>query len=185
MPRCVDGPELALRTVLGQQVSTAAARTHAARLVAAHGTPVRDPEGGLTHLFPAADRLAGIDPDTLALPRARRRSFLGLAAALASGRVDLTPGTDRDAARARLAELPGIGPWTIDTIAMRVLGDPDAFLPGDLGVRAAARRLGLPDRPGALRGYARRWSPCRAYAVLHLWGTGTHPVNVLPAWSPA
>jgi AraC family transcriptional regulator of adaptative response / DNA-3-methyladenine glycosylase II len=181
VPRCVDGAELALRTVLGQQVSTAAARTHAARLVAAHGTPVSDPEGGLTHLFPDAGRLAGIDPSALALPRARQRTFLGLAGALASGHVVLEPGADRGAALDRLAALPGIGPWTIGTIAMRALGDPDAFLPGDLGVRAAARLLGLPDSPGALSRRARRWSPWRAYAVLHLWGTGPHPVNVLPA----
>lgn len=180
MPRCVDPHELALRTVLGQQVSTAAARTHAARLVAAHGTPVTDPDGGLTHLFPTAADLAGIDPQTLALPAARRRSFVGLARALADGRVPLTPGADPAAAREGLLALPGIGPWTADTVAMRALGDPDAFLPGDLGVRAAARLLGLPDRAGALDRYAERWRPWRAYAVLHLWGTSAHPVNVLP-----
>lgn len=181
MPRCVDADELALRTVLGQQVSTAAARTHARRLVAAHGTEVHDPGGGLTYLFPTAARLAGIDPGTLALPAARRRSFVGLARALADRRVVLGPGADRAAARAHLLALPGIGPWTADTVAMRALGDPDAFLPGDLGVRAAARALGLPDSPGALTRRAERWRPWRAYAVLHLWGTGTHPVNVLPA----
>ena len=180
MPRCVDPHELALRTVLGQQVSTAAARTHARRLVAAHGTPVRDPGGGLTHLFPTAAALAGIDPQTLALPQARRRSFVGLARALADGTVELSWGGDPAVARARLTALPGIGPWTADTVTMRALGDPDAFLPGDLGVRAAARLLGLPDSPGALTRRAERWRPWRAYAVLHLWGTGTHPVNVLP-----
>ncbi len=181
MPRCVDAHELALRTVLGQQVSTAAARTHAARLVAAYGTPVTDPGGGLTHLFPTAAELAGIDPETLALPAARRRSFVGLARALADRRVVLEPDADRGTARAQLMALPGIGPWTADTVAMRALGDPDAFLPGDLGVRAAARLLGLPDSPGALARRAERWRPWRAYAVLHLWGTGAHPVNVLPA----
>jgi AraC family transcriptional regulator of adaptative response / DNA-3-methyladenine glycosylase II len=181
MPRCVDEHELALRTVLGQQVSTAAARTHAARLVTAYGAPVDDPDGGLTHLFPTAARLAGIDPQTLALPQARRRSFVGLARALADGQVVLAPGADPATARAQMTALPGIGPWTADTVAMRALGDPDAFLPGDLGVRAAARTLGLPDSPGALTRRAERWRPWRAYAVLHLWGTGTHPVNVLPA----
>jgi AraC family transcriptional regulator of adaptative response / DNA-3-methyladenine glycosylase II len=178
MPRCVDGHELALRTVLGQQVSTAAARTHAARLVTAYGTPVPDPGGGLTHLFPTAAQLAGAGG--LALPRARQASFLGLAKALADGGLPLEPATDRDRTAARLAALPGIGPWTIGTIAMRALGDPDAFLPGDLGVRAAADRLGLPTTPGALTRYAERWRPYRAYAVLHLWGTSTHAVNALP-----
>lgn len=181
MPRTVDSAELAVRAVLGQQVSTAAARTHAGRLVAAHGTTVTDPEGGLTHLFPSAAQLADTDPASLALPRARQRTFGGLTRALADGRIDLSAGADREVARAALAELPGIGPWTIGTIAMRALGDPDAFLPGDLGVRIAARNLGLPDTPGALTRYADRWRPWRAYAVLHLWGTGSHPVNFLPA----
>jgi len=180
VPRTVDEHELALRAVLGQQVSTAAARTHAARLVAVHGTPVGDPNGGLTHLFPTADVLATLDPRTLALPRARCQTFIGLARALADGVVALAPGVDRDEARADLARLPGIGPWTLETIAMRALGDPDAFLPTDLGVRSAARHLGLPATPAALTARSHAWRPWRAYAVQHLWATGDHPINHLP-----
>ena len=181
VPRTVDEQELAVRAVLGQQVSTGAARTHAARLVQAHGTPVSDPAGGLTHLWPPLEALAGLDPERLALPLARRRTVAGLVAALVAGDVDLGPGADRGRARRQLAALPGVGPWTVETIAMRALGDPDAFLPGDLGVRAAARRLGLPASPGALTARARAWRPWRAYAVQHLWATGSHQVNHLPS----
>ena len=167
VPRTVDAHEMALRAVLGQQVSTAAAATHAARLVRDAGEPVEDPGGGLTHLFPTAAAVAGVDPATLALPRARRATLIGLAAELAGG-LDLS---DRDA----LLALPGIGPWTADTIAMRALGDRDAFVAGDLGVAAALRRLGIT----AVR--AERWRPYRAYAVQHLWALGDHAVNRLPA----
>jgi AraC family transcriptional regulator, regulatory protein of adaptative response / DNA-3-methyladenine glycosylase II len=174
VPRTVDEPELALRAVLGQQVSTAAARTHAARLVQAVGEPVDD--ASLTRLFPSPDAVAGVDPAVLALPVRRRETVLRLAAALAAGDVDLGPGADRTRARAQLSALPGVGPWTVETVAMRALGDPDAFLPTDLGVLAAAGRLGLAD----LRERARRWAPWRAYAVQHLWGTSDHVVNRMP-----
>jgi len=180
VPRTVDEAELALRAVLGQQVSTAAARTHAGRIVAAVGEPVVDPHGGLTHLFPEPAAVAELDPASLALPQARRATLLGLARALAAGAVDLGPGADRDRARAQLAALPGLGPWTIETVAMRALGDPDAFLAADLGVVRAARGLGLPETPGALTRRAQAWRPWRAYAVQHLWATGEHPVNHLP-----
>jgi AraC family transcriptional regulator of adaptative response / DNA-3-methyladenine glycosylase II len=180
VPGTPDAQAFAVRAVLGQQVSTAAARTHAARLVVAHGEPVDDPGGGLTHLFPTPAALAGIDPGSLALPRARRAAVLGLVAALADGRLDLSPGADTGAALRTLVALPGIGPWTTGTIAMRALGDGDAFLPGDLGVRLAAQRLGLPASPGALTRRAEPWRPWRAYAVQHLWATGEHAVNRLP-----
>ena len=181
VPRTVDAEELAVRAVLGQQVSTAAARTHAARLVAAHGDPVADPEGGLTHLFPTASALAGLDPAALAMPGSRRTALLALVRALASGDLALDAGADREHARAQLLALPGIGPWTAETVAMRGLGDPDAFLPTDLGVAVAAERLGLPATPGALRARSWAWSPWRAYATQHLWGVLDHPVNALPA----
>jgi len=180
VPRSVDEDELAVRAVLGQQVSTAAARTHAARLVAACGEPVADTGGGLAALFPSAAALAEVDPAALALPESRRRAVLGLARALADGTVRLGAGSDWDAARARLAALPGLGPWTVETIAMRALGDPDAFPATDLGVRQAAGTLGLPVTPAALTRRAERWRPWRAYAVQHLWATGEHPVNHLP-----
>ncbi|MER6689751.1 AlkA N-terminal domain-containing protein [Streptomyces minutiscleroticus] len=181
VPRTVDEAEFAVRAVLGQQVSTAAARTHAARLVAAHGEPVDDPEGGLTHLFPSPQELAALDPGTLALPRSRRATLTSLVDALAGGTLRLGAGSDWAETRARLLALPGFGPWTTDTIAMRALGDPDAFLPTDLGVRRAARRLDLPSTPAALTARAAAWRPWRAYAVQYLWATDDHPVNFLPA----
>ncbi|MFD4151218.1 AlkA N-terminal domain-containing protein [Streptomyces hydrogenans] len=181
VPGTVDPAEFAVRAVLGQQVSTAAARTHAARLVTAHGVPVEDPEGGLTHLFPTPEALAGLDPETLALPRSRRTTLLTLVRALADGGLALGPDTDRAETRARLLALPGFGPWTTEVIAMRALGDPDAFLPGDLGVRRAAKGLGLPGAPAALTARSAPWAPWRAYAVQYLWATDSHPINHLPA----
>ncbi len=181
VPGTADPEQFAVRAVLGQQVSTAAARTHAARLVVAHGEPLDDPDGGLTHLFPRPAALAGMDPALLALPAARRAAVLTLVRALADGEVDLSPGVDPVEAVRRLAALPGIGPWTTGTVAMRALGDRDAFLAGDLGVRLAAGRLGLPTSPGALTRRAEAWRPYRAYAVQHLWATGDHPVNRMPS----
>ncbi|MCX5155901.1 AlkA N-terminal domain-containing protein [Streptomyces sp. NPDC054949] len=182
VPRTVDAAEFAVRAVLGQQVSTAAARTHAARLVVAHGEPVADPDpaGGLTHLFPSPQALAGLDPESLALPRSRRTTLTTLVAALADGSLPLGIDSDWELARARLGELPGFGPWTTEVIAMRALGDPDAFLPSDLGVRRAARGLGLPSTPAALTTRAAGWRPWRAYAVQYLWATEDHAINHLP-----
>ncbi|MFH8884223.1 AlkA N-terminal domain-containing protein [Streptomyces californicus] len=181
VPRTVDGAEFAVRAVLGQQVSTAAARTHAARLVTAHGVPVDDPEGGLTHLFPTPGALAGLDPEALALPRTRRATLTTLVAALAEDRLRLDTDTDWEEARTALSALPGFGPWTVESIAMRALGDPDAFLPTDLGIRRAAGSLGLPATPAALTARAADWRPWRAYAVQYLWTADDHPINHLPA----
>ncbi|MFD4601643.1 AlkA N-terminal domain-containing protein [Streptomyces sp. NPDC058464] len=180
VPRTVDEAEFAVRAVLGQQVSTAAARTHAARLVTAHGTPVDDPEGGLTHLFPSPEALAEAPPDSLAMPRTRRTTFTTLVGQLADGTLHLGVESDWAEARARLLALPGFGPWTVDVIAMRALGDPDAFLPTDLGIRRAAQELGLPGTPAALTARAAAWRPWRAYAVQYLWATDSHPINFLP-----
>lgn len=182
IPRTVDEAELAVRVVLSQQVSIKAARTHAQRLLLAHGEPISDPAGGLTHVFPSVQRLADIDPDRLALPRARRRTLLALLAGLADGSIGLGAGCDWDRARHALLELPGIGDWTAEIIAMRGLGDPDAFPVTDLGVRAAARRLGLPAQPRALSRRSTRWRPWRSYATQHLWTALDHAVN---DWPPA
>ncbi|GLZ30002.1 DNA-3-methyladenine glycosylase [Lentzea sp. NBRC 105346] len=175
VPRTADGAEFAVRAVLGQQVSTAAARTHAARLVQAYGTPIED--SSLTHLFPSA---SDIDPSSLAMPASRRMTMAALIEALDSG-LDLGAGASWDEARARLSALPGFGPWTVEVIAMRALGDPDAFIPTDLGVRLAASGLGLPSTPAALIKRSAVWRPWRAYAVQHLWATGDHEVNRIPA----
>ncbi|MGH3719504.1 MAG: AlkA N-terminal domain-containing protein [Pseudonocardiaceae bacterium] len=181
VPRTVDASEFAVRAVLGQQVSTKAARTHAARLVTAYGEPVADPAGGLTHLFPDPRALASLDPAALALPRARATTLTTLIGALAGGEIDLGPASDWHQARAQLARLPGVGPWTIETIAMRALGDPDAFVPTDLGIRRAARDVGLPATAAGLTDHATAWRPWRAYAVQYLWATGDHAINRLPA----
>jgi AraC family transcriptional regulator of adaptative response / DNA-3-methyladenine glycosylase II len=179
VPRTVDGPELAVRAVLGQQVSTAGARTSAGTLVAARGEPIVDTGGGLTHLFPSPEELAGATP---ALAGGRGRTLATLVDALASGRLDLGPGCDREEARRVLATLPGVGPWTVEIVAMRALGDPDAFCDTDLGVRRAAGALGLATTPTALRTRSGAWRPWRAYAVQHLWATSAHPIN---SWPPA
>ncbi|MFD5102874.1 AlkA N-terminal domain-containing protein [Streptomyces albidochromogenes] len=180
VPRTTDAAEFAVRAVLGQQVSTAAARTHAARLVTAHGTPVDDPAGGLTHLFPGPARLAALDPESLALPRSRRTTLTTLVSSLADGSLALGFDSDWERARAQLTALPGFGPWTVEVIAMRALGDPDAFLPTDLGIRRAAAELGLPSTPAAFTARAAAWRPWRAYAVQYLWATDDHPINNLP-----
>ncbi|MFD7257007.1 AlkA N-terminal domain-containing protein [Streptomyces sp. NPDC059874] len=181
VPRTVDAAEFAVRAVLGQQVSTAAARTHAARLVTSYGERVEDPLGGLTHLFPSPQALAELDPESLGLPRSRRTTLTTLVTALADGSLPLGIDSDWEAARAQLNALPGFGPWTTEVIAMRALGDPDAFLPSDLGVRRAAQGLGLPSTPAALTAKAAGWRPWRAYAVQYLWATDAHPINHLPS----
>jgi len=180
VPRTVDEAEFAVRAVLGQQVSTAAARTHAARLITAHGDRVDDPEGGLTHLFPSPEALAAVAPESLAMPHTRRTTFTTLVSQLADGTLHLGVESDWAATRARLLDLPGFGPWTVDVIAMRALGDPDAFLPTDLGIRRAAQELDLPSTPAALTARAAAWRPWRAYAVQYLWATDNHPINFLP-----
>ena len=175
-PGHVDGSELALRAVLGQQVSVAAARTLGARLVAAYGKPLSRPDEALTHCFPLAETLAAADPAALPMPRGRALALTGLAGALAGGELSLDPGADRDRAEAVLLGLPGIGPWTASYIRMRALSDPDAFLPGDIGVRDALARLGAVPagsspsaRARAAAGLAEGWRPWRSYAVHHLW----------------
>jgi AraC family transcriptional regulator of adaptative response / DNA-3-methyladenine glycosylase II len=121
----------------------------------------------------------------VALPASRRRTLAALVEALADGRLGLGPGSDRDEAVATLGRLPGVGPWTTGVVAMRALGDPDAFLPGDLGVRRGAAALGLPATPMALTARAARWRPWRAYAVQHLWATTDHPINHWPTLEEA
>ena len=180
IPRTVDEAELAVRAVLGQQVSTKAARTHAARLVAAYGQPVHDPEGSLTHTFPSVEQLADIDPIHLAVPTARQRTLSALIAGLADRSVVLDAGSDWETARGQLLALPGVGAWTAEVIAMRGLGDPDAFPASDLGLRLAAEQLGLPREQRKLTERSTGWRPWRSYATQHLWTTLEHPVNRWP-----
>nr|MBA3328929.1 DNA-3-methyladenine glycosylase 2 family protein [Solirubrobacterales bacterium] len=171
-----------------QQVSVAAARTQARRLVERLGEPLTladrgaidggppAPQGAstppaLTHVFPGPQALAEADPESFSLPRSRGAALVAMAQAIASGDVDLEPGADRDATIAGLLALRGIGPWTASYIAMRALGDPDAFLPTDLGVIHALRALGEPTAAAAVTVRAEVWRPWRSYAVMHLWAT--------------
>ncbi|MHA7132802.1 DNA-3-methyladenine glycosylase family protein [Oerskovia turbata] len=168
-----SGFEAAVTTVLGQQVSLAACRTFAGRLAATHGRPVDVPGADGLRLFPDPGALAGVDPDELrsavGITRARTRTLLALADACADG-LTLGPRVAEDPAaladtRARLLALPGIGPWTVDYLSVKVLGDRDGFVPGDLVLR---RALGGVDARAAERA-SRAWSPVRAYALFHLW----------------
>lgn len=182
VPGAYDGFELAVRAVLGQQVSVAAASTFAGRLAAQHGRPLAadgpldGPAGrpGPRVVFPGPDVLAEADLAGLGLTTARQRTLRGLAAATASGRLTLDPGADPGEIAARLAELPGIGPWTIGYILMRAAADPDAFPEADLGLRRALARLGVP------AGHPARWRPWRAYAAMHLWTWPDQPQVLLP-----
>lgn len=163
VPGTVDGGELALRTIVGQQVSVAGARTVLAGIVAEHGRPIATDIDGLTHLFPSADALAAADPAGMPMPRSRGRAVTGLAAALASGELQLDRGTDRDVVHEQLISLPGVGPWTADYVALRALGHPDVFLPTDVGIKRALEVLGAPAADVAA------WRPWRSYALLYLW----------------
>jgi AraC family transcriptional regulator of adaptative response / DNA-3-methyladenine glycosylase II len=178
IPGHVDGNELAFRAVLGQQVSVAGARTLAGRLAAAHGRPLAVPIGTLAHEFPSPDVIAGLPAGELAMPAARAAALIRLAEVLASGVIALDPGSDRGEVAARLGALPGIGPWTVAYIAMRALGDPDAFMPSDLGVRRALEQLALPGGERQANALAERWRPYRAYALQYLWSSLAEPSSM-------
>jgi AraC family transcriptional regulator of adaptative response / DNA-3-methyladenine glycosylase II len=156
VPRAVDGFEMAVRAVVGQQISVPAARKTLGRLVT-------------DSTFPTAAELLDLPDEAFGMPAARRETLRGLARAVVDGRLDLDPGADREEQAAALVALPGIGAWTAGYVAMRAAGDPDAFLPTDLGVRRGAAALGLPGDPTALAAHADRWRPWRSYALIRLW----------------
>lgn len=168
VPGAWDGFELAVRAVLGQQVSVAAARTLLGRLAALAGAPVGG-AAGEGRLFPTADEVAMADLDRLGVPASRRRTLRALAEAVAEGQVSLEPGVDVAETCARLQQLPGVGPWTAAYVALRALGDADSLLVGDVALMRGAVRCGLPDRWPELRAHAERWRPWRGYASLWLW----------------
>jgi AraC family transcriptional regulator of adaptative response / DNA-3-methyladenine glycosylase II len=170
-PGHADGTELLARAVIGQQVSVAGARTLAARLVAAHGDPLANPVGDVTHAFPSASRIAGLRPEDFAMPRARSAALIEACGHVADGRIVLDAGSDRDETTAALQAVRGIGPWTAGYVGMRALGDPDVFLPTDVGVRNALVALGLDASPNAAADRAERWRPWRTYALHHLWAS--------------
>jgi len=164
VPGCWDGFELGVRAILGQQVSVAAASRLAGRVVAAHGEPLAEPDGSLSHRFPTPAALA--DAPLPFMPAQRARAVRALAAATAAGELDLGPGADPARARAQLLALPGVGPWTVEYVAMRALHDADAFPASDLVLRRA-----LAGDPGR----AERWRPLRAYAAMRLWAAASSP----------
>jgi AraC family transcriptional regulator, regulatory protein of adaptative response / DNA-3-methyladenine glycosylase II len=191
VPGAWCGFELAVRAILGQQVSVRAASTLAGRLVEAWGEPlesalVEASAGALRFAFPAAERLAGADLRGLGLPAARARAVAELARSVAAGELDLAPGADPEQVMERLQALPGVGPWTARYVAMRALREPDAFPASDLGLRRAlAGGSALPSAADTAR-MAERWRPWRAYAALHLWtaGAAAHPAPQPPPERP-
>jgi AraC family transcriptional regulator of adaptative response / DNA-3-methyladenine glycosylase II len=182
VPRSTDGFELAVRAIVGQQVTLAAARGIGARLVTLYGCPLEEPAGGVTHLFPTPGALVEADSLELRMPRARTGALRALAGAVVDGRLDLRPGADRAAATRALLDLPGVGPWTASYVGMRALGDSDAFPPGDAAVRRSLERLGRDGSRAAAERLAERWRPWRSYALMHLWrsesdGSGPPPAR--------
>jgi AraC family transcriptional regulator of adaptative response / DNA-3-methyladenine glycosylase II len=150
VPGAMDGFELAVRAIVGQQVSVAGARTVLGRIVELHGG------------WPGPEQLADSDPSGFPFPRARAEALIELSRRVASGELRLDPDADAERTRVQLLEIGGVGPWTAALIAMRALGDRDVFLPGDVGVRRGLAALGGNADPD-------RWRPWRSYAVMHLW----------------
>lgn len=162
-----DPYEVAIRAIIGQQISVSAARTVAGRMVGAYGTPLPAPVGGVTHTFPTPQALAAVSQ--LPMPRSRIRAITALATAVADATIDLEFGADWAGSVPALLALPGIGPWTAEYVALRGLGDPDAFPGTDLGIRSALADLGGPHQGRAISALADRWRPLRSYAAQHLW----------------
>jgi AraC family transcriptional regulator of adaptative response / DNA-3-methyladenine glycosylase II len=169
VPGAWDGFELAVRAILGQQVSVKGATTLAGRLVRAFGEPM-DGGDGLTHVFPTPEALAGADYSSIGLPSARIAAIRQLASAVARGELAFSGAADSAGFIERFKKLPGIGEWTAQYVAMRALGEPDAFPAADLGLLRAA---GLTTAKH-LEARAERWRPWRAYAAMHLWQENAH-----------
>ncbi|OZI75094.1 AlkA N-terminal domain-containing protein [Bordetella genomosp. 12] len=171
LPGSFDPFEMAVRAVLGQQITVAAARTLASRMVRQFGTPVATGIAGLSHVFPPPTRLLALEGDIeahlgpLGIIRTRARTIGALAAALATQALDFGPGAQPEAEAQKLLALPGIGPWTAQYIAMRAMAWPDAFLPTDYGVKKAL----APRTPRQMSALAENWRPWRSYATLNLW----------------
>ncbi|HEX7885171.1 MAG TPA: AlkA N-terminal domain-containing protein [Phenylobacterium sp.] len=174
-PGAWDGFELAVRAVLGQQITVSAARGLAAKLVAAYGAPIEDSaaaELGLTHVFPTPERLIGQDIAALGMPRARGAALEALARTVAADPTIFTPRADLDSAIAALKVLPGVGEWTAQYIALRELREPDAFPQADIGLmRAMADDDGVRPTADQLLARSQAWRPWRAYAAQHLWAS--------------
>ena len=180
VPGTLDGFELAVRAVLGQQVTVAAARTLTTRLVERFGTPLATPIDGLTRLFPSPAALAAASGDELGqlgLVRQRQAAIHALAQAVSSGQISLHAGADVAATMDALKALPGIGAWTADYIALRALRWPDAFPSGDVALQKALSPDGQRLTARAAEGRAERWRPWRAYAVIRAWHSPLHSLS--------
>jgi len=164
VPGSADPHEMLIRAMVGQQITVVAARTALTALAERLGERVED-----GHLFPSMSAIAEHGADVLRGPTARIRAITGAAAALADGSLTLTVGDDGVTQRAALLAMPGIGPWTADYVRMRVIGDPDVFLPGDVAIRAGAAASGIPAEPRPLTAWAERIAPWRSYLAAHLW----------------
>lgn len=164
VPGSFDGFELAVRAILGQQVSVKAATTLAGRLASTFGDKLEEPEGSLTHYFPRPEALVDAPVESIGLPTKRASTVRVLSEAIASGSLALDGTADHEVVKARLLELPGFGPWTVSYIAMRALRDPNAFPASDLGIKHAFKKLNITDK-----NRPERWSPWRAYATMYLW----------------
>ena len=168
LPGAVDGFELAVRAILGQQITVRAARTLAGRFASRFGDAIDAPIPALRTLFPSADRIAALEVSDIAelgVIAARARAILALARAIASGELRLEAGADVESTLERLRSVPGIGEWTAQYVAMRALSWPDAFPHTDYGVLKAIGE----QNPRKVLAHAAQWQPWRAYAVMHLW----------------
>jgi AraC family transcriptional regulator, regulatory protein of adaptative response / DNA-3-methyladenine glycosylase II len=182
VPGAVDAPEMLIRAMIGQQISVASARTAMGRLADALGERADGPAPGEQWtLFPSVEAIAARGADVLRGPGARIRAIVGAAERLADGSLSLGAGDDAVEQRAALLALPGVGPWTADYVRMRVLGDPDVLLPGDVAARTGAAAAGLPADAAALTAWARRTAPWRSYLMAHLW----YAAPVTRAWRTA
>ena len=178
VPGAWDGFELTVRAILGQQVTVQAASTLAGRLAQAFGQPLGDSgEDGLHLLFPTPDALAQADIARIGLPGKRAEAIRRLAEAVARGRIAFDASVAPEQLQRQLAELPGIGDWTAQYVAMRALGEPDAFPASDLGLLRAASGTGRKITPAQLLEQAEAWRPWRAYAAMHLWNDLSTPLR--------
>lgn len=168
LPGAWDGFELAVRAILGQQVTVKGASTLSGRLASAFGERMAAADGP-TILFPTPAVLAGAEVERIGLPKARARTIKALAEAVASGAVTFDAALDPDALERRLTALPGIGSWTAQYVAMRALNEPDAFPATDLGLIRSAAALGMAATAKELALRAEAWRPWRAYAAQYLW----------------
>ncbi len=162
-PGAADSDEMAIRAVLGQQITVAAARRLAGKLVESRGESLAEPSGSLTHLFPTREALAEADFAELGMPESRKQTLRTISQALADGSVRLDPGADRDQAQRELLALRGIGPWTAGYLRMRALSDPDVLLPGDVVIKNAMKKAGLSGAD------VESWHPWASYAIHYLW----------------